>query len=240
MFRNIAEANAENLRKNTYPGRGIVLGATQDGTKLAQIYWIMGRSENSRNRVFQEEAGFVRTRAYDESKLTDPSLIIYYPVRHHQDVHVVSNGDQTDTVVAFVKSGRSWSDALMTRTFEPDAPNFTPRITGIMDLRAPWAYALSILKSQDGNELHCLRHFYYFDKAIAGYGHCIHTYQGDGNPLPSFSGEPYIMPVPDDAEQACQLYWSLLNEENRISLLAKYIDISNGAFEIRIINRHGA
>ena len=240
MFRSIAEINAANLRKNTYPGRGIVLGATQDGTKLAQIYWIMGRSQNSRNRVFQEESGFVRTRAFDESKLTDPSLIIYYPVKHHRDIHVVSNGDQTDTVIEFLKAGNTWNEALMTREFEPDAPNFTPRITGIMDLKASWAYALSILKSQDGNDQHCLRHFYYFEKPIHGYGHCIHTYQGDGNPLPSFSGEPYIMPIPEDAKKACQYYWSLLDEENRISLLAKYIDRGIGEFEISMINRHGA
>ncbi|MDI9514804.1 MAG: inosine monophosphate cyclohydrolase [Clostridiaceae bacterium] len=240
MFRSIAEINAANLRKNTYPGRGIVLGATQDGTKLAQIYWIMGRSQNSRNRVFQEESGFVRTRAFDESKLTDPSLIIYYPVKHHRDIHVVSNGDQTDTVIEFLKAGNTWNEALMTREFEPDAPNFTPRITGIMDLKASWAYALSILKSQDGNDQHCLRHFYYFEKPIHGYGHCIHTYQGDGNPLPSFSGEPYIMPIPEDAKKACQYYWSLLDEENRISLLAKYIDRGSGEFEISMINRHGA
>lgn len=240
MFRNIAEINAANLQKNTYPGRGIVLGATQDGAKLVQIYWIMGRSQNSRNRVFQEESGFVRTRAFDESKLTDPSLIIYYPVKHHRDIHVVSNGDQTDTVIEFLKAGNTWNEALMTREFEPDAPNFTPRITGIMDLKASWAYALSILKSQDGNDQHCLRHFYYFEKPIHGYGHCIHTYQGDGNPLPSFSGEPYIMPIPEDAKKACQYYWSLLDEENRISLLAKYIDRGSGEFEISMINRHGA
>ncbi|HOL84173.1 MAG TPA: IMP cyclohydrolase [Thermoclostridium caenicola] len=240
MYKQIAETNAANLKSNAYPGRGIVLGATEDGRKLAQIYWIMGRSENSRNRVFQEESGFVRTRAFDESKLTDPSLIIYYPVKHHQDVHVVSNGDQTDTVIDYLKAGKSWQEALMTRTFEPDAPNYTPRITGIMDLKAPWAYALSILKSQDGDEGHCLRHFYFYEKALYGYGHCIHTYQGDGNPLPSFSGEPYIMPVPENPEKACQLYWSLLNEENRISLLAKYIDVETGKFEIRMINRHGA
>ncbi|HOK42563.1 MAG TPA: IMP cyclohydrolase, partial [Thermoclostridium caenicola] len=153
---------------------------------------------------------------------------------------IVTNGDQTDTVIDYLKAGKSWQEALMTRTFEPDAPNYTPRITGIMDLKAPWAYALSILKSQDGDEGHCLRHFYFYEKALYGYGHCIHTYQGDGNPLPSFSGEPYIMPVPENPEKACQLYWSLLNEENRISLLAKYIDVETGKFEIRMINRHGA
>lgn len=240
MFKRIAEINAANLKANSYPGRGIVIGATEDGTKMAQIYWIMGRSENSRNRVFQEEAGFVRTRAFDESKLTDPSLIIYYPVKHHQNVHIVSNGDQTDTIMDYLKAGKTWHEALMTRTFEPDAPNFTPRITGVVDLKAQWVYALSIIKSQDGDEQHCLRHFYYYEKPLYGYGHCIHTYQGDGNPLPSFGGEPYIMPVPEDAEKACRLYWSLLNEDNRISLLAKYIDVRTGEFEIRMINRHGA
>jgi IMP cyclohydrolase len=240
MFKDIAEINAANLMKNAYPGRGIVLGATQDGTRLAQIYWIMGRSQNSRNRVFQEESGFVRTKAFDESKLTDPSLIIYYPVKHYKDFHVVSNGDQTDTVMEFVKAGRTWNDALMTREFEPDAPNFTPRITGVIDLKAQWAYALSILKSQDGDGRHCLRHFYYYEKPVPGYGHCIHTYKGDGSPLPSFAGEPYLMPVPGDAKEACRYYWSLLNEDNRISLLAKYIDLESGEYEICIINRHGA
>lgn len=240
MYKDIAEANAARLKKNAYPGRGIVLGLTGDGTKLAQIYWIMGRSQNSRNRVFHEESGFVRTKAFDESKLTDPSLIIYYPVKHFGNFHVVSNGDQTDTVIEYIKAGHYWIDALMTREFEPDAPNFTPRITGVMDLDAPWAYALSILKSQDGEARHCLRYFYYYEKPVAGFGHCIHTYQGDGNPLPSFCGEPYIMPVPGSAKEACEYYWSLLDEENRISILAKYIDIETGQFEISIINRHGA
>jgi len=240
MFEEIAESNAAELCRNAYPGRGIVIGATRDGTKLVQIYWIMGRSQNSRNRIFVEEAGFVRTKAFDESRLTDPSLIIYYPVKHYKNIHVVSNGDQTDTVVEFVKSGRSWTDALMTREFEPDAPNFTPRITGIINLDAPWAYALSVIKSQNGDGQHCLRHFYYYGQWIPGFGHCIHTYMGDGSPLPSFCGEPYLMPVPDDAKEACRYYWSLLNEENRISILAKYIDKKTGEFEISIINRHGA
>lgn len=238
MFKNIAEKNATNLRKNTYPGRGIVIGATQDGLKLAQIYWIMGRSENSRNRIFVEESGYVRTKAFDESKITDPSLIIYYPVKDFAQIHIVSNGDQTDTVLDYIKMGKGFTKGLMTREFEPDPPNFTPRITGITDLNSQNPYTLSILKSQNSNSGYCGRYFYHYDKVIPGYGHCIHTYQGDGNPLPSFSGEPYIMPIPDDADKACQVYWSLLNKENRVSLLAKYIDIKTGEFIISIINKH--
>ena len=238
MFKDIAEKNAANLRKNVYPGRGIVIGATPDGTKLAQIYWIMGRSENSRNRVFKEEDGFVRTKAFDESKIIDPSLIIYYPVKYFAGVHIVSNGDQTDTALDFIKMGKGFTKALLTREFEPDAPNFTPRITGIVELNSMNGYTLAILKSQDGDSDYCIRNFYHYEKLIPGYGHCIHTYQGDGNPLPSFCGDPYIMPIPDDAKKACDLYWSLLNEENRVSLLAKYIDLKTGNFEIEIINKH--
>jgi IMP cyclohydrolase len=238
MFNEIAELNAARLKANAYPGRGIVIGATQDGTKLAQIYWIMGRSENSRNRIFLEENGFVRTKAYDDSKVKDPSLIIYYPAKFINQHHIISNGDQTDTVYDFIASGKSFEDALATREFEPDTPNFTPRITGLVELGGRYAYSLSILKSQNGDSGHCVRNFFNYEKAIPGYGHMIHTYSQDGNPLPSFDGEPVIMPIPKDAKEAVDTYWLLLNAENRISLLAKYIDVKTGKWEIRIVNKH--
>lgn len=238
MLRHIAEKNAENLKKNAYPGRGIVLGATQDGQKLVQVYWIMGRSENSRNRIFVEENGFVRTKAFDESKLTDPSLIIYYPLKAFGKYHIISNGDQTDTVYDFLKKGEGFSDALATREFEPDAPNYTPRITGIMEIGGKYAYSLSILKTETGNPSTCLRHFYNYDKPLNGLGHCIHTYAGDGEVLPSFTGEPYLMPIPDSIDAALEFYWELLNPENRVSLLVKTIELHSGKVEIRIKNRH--
>lgn len=238
MFKDIAEKNATNLRKNAYPGRGIVIGVTEDGLKFAQIYWIMGRSENSRNRIFIEESGYVTTKAFDESKVVDPSLIIYYPIKDYAQIHIVSNGDQTETVLDYIKTGGGFTKALLTREFEPDPPNFTPRITGIFDFNSQNAYTLAILKSQNGSGDYCTRNFYHYEKVIPGYGHCIHTYQGDGNPLPSFCGDPYLMPVPDDADKACQAYWPLLNKENRVSLLAKYIDLKTGEFEISIINKH--
>lgn len=238
MLMQIAQKNAENLKNNLYPGRGIVLGLSKDGTKLFQIYWIMGRSENSRNRVFIEENGFVRTQAYDESKLIDPSLIIYFPLKNIGKYHIVSNGDQTDTVFDYLSSGKTFEAALMTRSFEPDSPNFTPRITGIMELGGRNAYSMAILKTQGGEPNTCVRNFYHYEKAISGLGHCIHTYECDGDVLPSFNGEPYLMPIPDSAETALSTYWDMLNQDNRISLLVKTIEAKTGKVEIRIKNRH--
>lgn len=238
MVRQTAEKNAENLKKNAYPGRGIVLGATRDGQKLVQIYWIMGRSENSRNRVFIEEKGFVRTKAFDESKLSDPSLIIYYPLKAFGQYHIISNGDQTDTVYDYLQTGASFYDGLMTREFEPDAPNYTPRITGLIELDGKNAYSLAILKTEAGDANTCVRHFFHYEKVIPGFGHCIHTYAGDGKVLPSFVGEPYLMPVPDSMDETLDAYWNLLNEENRVSLLVKTIEIKTGNVEIKIKNRH--
>ena len=177
LFENIARENSEKLKKNSYPGRGIVLGLNSDGDKLIQIYWIMGRSENSRNRIFVEEDGFVRTKAFDESKLEDPSLIIYYPLKTIGKYHIISNGDQTDTVYDVLKENKTFEEALMNRTFEPDAPNYTPRITGLMELGGQNAYSLSILKTQDGNPDTCIRNFYNYEKAVPSIGHCIHTYE---------------------------------------------------------------
>jgi len=234
-----AEQYLNNLRENPYPGRGIVIGLTPDGTRLVQVYWIMGRSENSRNRVFiGENNGFVRTEAKDPAKLTDPSLIIYYPVRHANGAHIVTNGDQTDTIYDALAQGGTFEAALATRTYEPDAPNFTPRISGIVDLNdSQFAYKLSILKSNGNSEDQTLRHTYTYEKALPGYGHCIHTYQGDGNPLPSFQGEPALVPLHDDAAEIAKTYWTALNEENKISLLVKTIRLDNGAAELLIVNK---
>lgn len=237
-MKQIAIDNAKKLKSNPYPGRGIVLGISDNCTKLFQIYWIMGRSENSRNRVFVEENGSVRTKAYDESKLTDPSLIIYYPLKSFNKYHIISNGDQTDTVYDYIKSGKSFEDALMTRTFEPDEPNFTPRITGIMELDGKNAYSIAILKTQNGSPDTCIRNFFNYQKPIPGLGHCIHTYEQDGRILPSFYGEPYLMPIPNNIDEALNYYWDLLNGDNRISVLAKTIDVETGKVDIRIINRH--
>lgn len=231
--------NYNKLKNNAYPGRGIIIGMSPDSKHLIQVYWIMGRSANSRNRVFEEDKGFVRTKAYDESKVVDPSLIIYYPVRHADDSHIVSNGDQTDTVFEALKNGGSFSSALDTRCFEPDAPNFTPRISGIISLKdKQYAYRLSILKSYDGMGKSSIRTYFNYEKGVPGIGHCVHTYNQDGNPLPSFAGEPYELGLFDDMEQTAGYYWDALNEENRISLLVKYINIDDGSFKIRIINKY--
>ncbi|HHW23517.1 MAG TPA: inosine monophosphate cyclohydrolase [Clostridiaceae bacterium] len=239
MLSQIAAENAKKLAGNKYPGRGIVLGASEDRKKYFQIYWIMGRSENSRNRVFVEENGFVRTKAYDESKLTDPSLIIYYPLKYFENFHIISNGDQTDTVYEYLKSGKRFEDALMTRTFEPDEPNYTPRITGLTEPGGKNAYCLSILKTQNNDPATCIRNFYYYENPVQGIGHCIHTYDGDGKVLPPFSGEPYVVPIPGSIDEVLEYYWELLDPENRISILVKTIDTETGKTDIRIKNRHG-
>lgn len=234
-----AKENRDRLQQNSYPGRGIVIGLTPDGTRLMQVYWIMGRSVNSRNRIFvQEENGFVRTEAADPAQLTDPSLIIYYPARHADGVHIITNGDQTDTIWEAVKSGGTFEEALSTRTFEPDGPNYTPRISGIVDLNDKLnAYKLSILKTTGGDPSQTQRHYFHYEKAIAGIGHCIHTYQGDGEPLPSFTGEPYPVPLGNDAEETARTFWNALNEENRISLLVKTIPLNGGEMELIVINK---
>ena len=235
MLNELANSNLNNLKQNAYPGRGIIIGKTPDDKCLVQVYWIMGRSANSRNRVFVNENGNVKTKLFDESKATDPSLIIYYPVRFHNNIHIVSNGNQTDTVYEFMKSGKSFEDALLTREYEPDEPNFTPRITGITEVGGKCSYKLSILKAQ--NPGYCVRNFFHYEKAIPGFGHCLHTYSQDGNPLPSFSGEPYLLSIPGDMDETADMFWSALNEENRISLLVKYIDAGSGEVSIKIINK---
>lgn len=228
------------LSENTYPGRGIVIGKTADGKHAAIAYFIMGRSENSRNRIFEEnEDCGIRTRAYDESKLVDPSLIIYSPVRKLGDDLIVTNGDQTDTVYDFIKEGKTFEDALRTRTFEPDAPNFTPRISGIATVKdGDFSYKLSILKSDDGNDASVQRFFYEYAQPVAGKGHFIHTYRCDGNPIPSFSGDPEPVEIPNDLGVFAAMIWKSLNEQNKVSLFTRFIDLTTGEYETRIINKH--
>ena len=233
-----AEANLRSLGTNPYPGRGIVLGQSPDAGSYVQIYWIMGRSENSRNRVFVAEDGFVKTRAFDESKVTNPSLIIYYPVKHFGKAHIVTNGDQTDTILEALKRGETFENALYTREFEPDPPHYTPRISGITNMGdADHVCKLSLLKSVAGSPECCTRQFFNFSKAVPGFGHCIHTYDGDGEPLPPFSGEPYAVELFDEIERTAQTYWELLNADNRVSLLVKFIGRETGKTDLRIRNK---
>jgi len=230
--------NEMRLKENSYPGRGIVCGMTPDGQNLVQVYWIMGRSENSRNRVFEQVEDGVRTRAYDESKMTDPSLIIYYPMREFGDSHIITNGDQTDTIYNYLKDGRTFEEALLTREFEPDQPNCTPRISGIIYRGGKPGFALSILKTVDNDDTVQEKKFYTYDCFTAGEGRCIHTYMGDGNPLPSFCVYPYAVELENDLDANAEKFWSLLNEDNRVSLLVKFIDKDTGATQLRIINRY--
>lgn len=227
------------LSSHSYPGRGIVLGRSTDGRKAAIAYFIMGRSENSRNRVFEQTEDGIRTRAYDESKMTDPSLIIYHPVRIlDSGVTVVTNGDQTDTVRDFLLQGKIYVDALRTRCFEPDPPNYTPRISGVMNQDG--SYCLSILKSADGDPSGNHRYFYEYDTPAAGVGHFIHTYQENLDPLPSFEGEPrpVALSAPDAGSWAQEL-WSNLNQENKVALYVSFLDLSTGLRDTVLINKHG-
>ena len=227
----------ELLRSNPYPGRGIVLGRSADDTKAVIAYFIMGRSENSRNRVFVETPDGIRTQAFDPSKMTDPSLIIYNPVRVFGASTIVTNGDQTDTIREGLAAGKTFSQALHTRTFEPDEPNYTPRISGLV--KKDGDYVLSILKSADGDPTSCRRYFFTYEKPLAGQGHFIHTYMGDGNPLPSFEGEPEQITIASNTPQEfAELIWSNLNEDNKVSLFVRYIDLMTGDWETVILNKH--
>ena len=226
----------EELQANAYPGRGIVIGKTPDGTRAVTAYFIMGRSENSRNRVFVETPDGIRTQAFDPSKMTDPSLIIYAPVRVFGTSTIVTNGDQTDTIREGLAAGKTFAQALHTRTFEPDAPNYTPRISGLVKKNGD--YTLSILKSADGDPASCRRYFFAYEAPRAGQGHFIHTYMHDGNPLPSFEGEPKLVEIPDDIDAFTELLWSSLNEDNKVSLFTRYIDIATGKYKTRIVNKN--
>ena len=230
---------AQELQENAYPGRGIVLGRSEDGTKAVAAYFIMGRSENSRNRIFVEDGEGIRTQAYDPSKLTDPSLIIYAPVRVLGHRTIVTNGDQTDTVYEGMEKGLTFEQSLRSREFEPDAPNYTPRISGLMELEnGGYSYSLSILKSNNGDPACCNRYTFSYENCAAGEGHFIHTYLHDGNPLPSFEGEPKLVAIPDDMEKFTNMLWNNLNPENKVSLFVRYIDIATGKYETVIKNKN--
>ncbi len=230
---------AEELAGNTYPGRGIVIGKSADEKYAIMAYFIMGRSSNSRNRVFAEDKDGIRTQAFDPSKLEDPSLIIYAPVRVLGNKTIVTNGDQTDTIYELMDKQQTFEQALRTRTFEPDAPNYTPRISGILHIEGgSYHYAMSILKSNQGDPSSCNRFTYAYENPKAGEGRFIHTYQKDGSPLPSFEGEPKLVGIEGDIDSFTKLLWDSLNEENKVSLFVRYIEIETGRYESRIVNKH--
>ena len=227
----------ELLSSNSYPGRGILLGRSADNKKAVMAYFIMGRSVNSRNRIFAETEDGIRTRAFDESKMTAASLIIYHPVRTVGDTTIVANGDQSDTIRDGLLTGEVFAQSLRKRTFEPDAPNYTPRISGI--LHGDGSYALSILKSANGDPASCRRQFFGYESPLAGQGHFISTYQCDGNPLPAFEGEPRQVAISAaSAEILAQEMWKNLNEDNKVSLFVRYIDLQTREIETVIINKH--
>ena len=230
----------EELSSTSYPGRGIILGKSACGKYAIAAYFIMGRSENSRNRVFVQDGDGIRTQAFDPSKLTDPSLIIYAPVRVLGDKTIVTNGDQTDTVYDEMSKGKTFEESLRGREFEPDAPNYTPRISGIVKCSdGSMNYALSILKSANGDPACCQRYTFSYDAPLAGLGRFIHTYMSDGDPLPSFEGEPTLVEIGDDSIDAfAEKVWDALNEDNKVSLFVRYIDIATGEAESRIINKN--
>ncbi len=229
----------EELKGNAYPGRGIVIGKTPDGKKAVAAYFIMGRSENSRNRVFVEDGEGIRTQAFDPAKLTDPSLVIYAPVRVLGNKTIVTNGDQTDTIYEGMDRQLTFEQSLRSREFEPDGPNYTPRISGILHVeKGTYNYAMSILKSNNGSPKACNRFTFAYENPKAGEGHFIHTYIGDGNPLPSFEGEPKLVGILDSMEGFTNLLWTSLNEENKVSLFVRYIDIATGAYETKIVNKN--
>lgn len=228
----------EIINGNSYVGRGIIAGKTADGTKAAVAYFIMGRSENSRNRVFVENGDEVIIHPFDASKVEDPSLIIYSPIRVIENNLIVTNGDQTDTVYEFVKDGKSFSQALETREFEPDAPNFTPRISAMLTFDDnDFTYEMSILKSADEAGSACNRYTYSYP-ALGGLGHFIHTYQHDGNPIPTFCGEPERVVIPNDIDEFTNDIWENLDKENKISIYVRYIDLATGEAENRMINKN--
>ena len=227
------------ISSTTYPGRGIVIGTSADGKKAVTAYFIMGRSENSRNRVFVEDGEGIRTQAFDPSKMEDPSLIIYAPVRVLGNTTIVTNGDQTDTVYELMQKGQTFEESLRTREFEPDAPNYTPRISGIMNVKdGSYDFALSILKSNHGDPASCQRFTFTYENPKAGEGYFIHTYMGDGNPLPSFEGEPTLVNITGDIDSFTKDVWEALNEDNKVSLFTRFIDIETGKYETRIINKN--
>ena len=224
---------AEELQSNSYPGRGIIIGKSEDGKTAVAAYFIMGRSENSRNRVFIEDGEGIRTQAFD------PSLIIYAPVRVLGNKTIITNGDQTDTIYQGMDIQLTFEQSLRCRKFEPDGPNYTPRISGIMHLEnGGYNYAMSILKSSDGNPESCSRFTFAYENPLCGEGHFIHTYMGDGNPLPSFEGEPKRVEIKGDIDSFTSMVWESLNGDNKVSLFVRFIDIETGKYESRIINKN--
>ncbi len=230
---------ATELSSNAYPGRGIVIGKSSDGKYAVSAYFIMGRSVNSRNRVFVEDGEGIRTQAFDPSKLSDPSLIIYAPVRVLGNKTIVTNGDQTDTIYDGMDKQLTFEQSLRSREFEPDGPNYTPRISGIMHIENNmFNYAMSILKSNNGNPDACNRYTFAYTDSVAGEGHFIHTYMQDGDPLPSFEGEPKWVKIDKDIDSFTDMLWTNLNEDNKVSLFVRYIDIETGKYETRIVNKN--
>lgn len=229
----------QELQGNSYPGRGIVIGKSQDGRSAVAAYFIMGRSVNSRNRIFVECGEGIRTQAFDPSKLSDPSLIIYAPVRVLGNKTIVTNGDQTDTIYSLMDKQQTFEQALRTREFEPDAPNYTPRISGILHVEnGSFNFAMSLLKTDNGNPDSCCRYTFAYENPAAGEGRLIHTYQGDGNPLPSFAGEPKKVAIRGNIDDFTAMLWDNLNEDNKVSLFVRYIDIAAGTYQTRIINKN--
>ena len=227
------------LSANAYPGRGIVIGKSEDGKSAVCAYFIMGRSTNSRNRVFVEDGEGIRTQAFDPSKMEDPSLIIYAPVRVLGNKTIVTNGDQTDTIYEGMDKQLTFEQSLRSREFEPDAPNLTPRISGIMHVEnGNYSYAMSILKSNQGDASACNRFTFAYEKPFAGEGRFVHTYMGDGNPLPSFEGEPEWVDIKGNIDEFTKLVWENLNEDNKVSLFVRFIDIETGKYETRICNKN--
>ena len=229
----------EYVSKFSYPGRGVALGRSADGKKALMVYFIMGRSENSRNRMFVQEERAVRTKAVDESRMTDPSLIIYAPVRVLGNKTIVTNGDQTDTIYDLMNQQQTFEQALRTREFEPDAPNYTPRISGIMKVDSgKYNFAMSILKSDIDHPESCNRYTFAYEEPKAGTARYLHTYVGDGNPLPSYEGEPTPVKISGDIDEFTQNVWQALDEDNKVSLFVRYIDIETGEYETRIVNKN--
>ena len=229
----------QELKNNPYPGRGIVIGRSSDGTKAVTAYFIMGRSSNSRNRVFVTEGDGIRTEAFDPSKMEDPSLIIYAPVRVFGNRTIVTNGDQTDTIYDGSQNGLTFEQSLRSREFEPDGPNYTPRISGVMQVEnGTYHYAMSILKSHNGNPAACNRYTFTYENPLAGEGHFIHTYARNEEPLPSFEGEPKLVDIPNDINAFTDLVWNSLNEDNKVSLFVRFINITDGTCETRIVNKN--
>lgn len=227
------------LSSNPYPGRGIIIGKSEDGKNAVTAYFIMGRSVNSRNRVFTETADGIKTEAADPTKLSDPHLIIYSPVRVLGNKTIVTNGDQTDTIYELMDKQQTFEQSLRGREYEDDAPNYTPRISGIMHIEnGTYNYAMSILKSADGDPDCCERFTFSYTNPINGTGHFIHTYIGDGSPLPSFEGEPKKIAIPDDIDEFTNGLWNALNEDNKVSLFVRYIDIESGKYVSKIVNKY--